>query len=49
MVEDRLSESILGGRFQTGDTAVVDLEAGEVVVHPPAAGVVSSEGSSPSE
>jgi ATP-dependent Clp protease ATP-binding subunit ClpC len=49
MVEDRLSESILGGRFQTGDIAVVDLEAGEVVVHPPAAGVVSSEGNSPSE
>jgi ATP-dependent Clp protease ATP-binding subunit ClpC len=49
MVEDRLSESILGGRFQTGDTAVVDLEAGEVVVHPPTAGVVSSDGNSAGE
>ncbi len=49
MVEDRLSESILSGRFQTGDTAVVDLEAGEVMVHPPTAGVVSSDGNSQSE
>jgi len=46
MVEDKLSESLLSGRFQPGDTAVVDLEGGEVVVHPPAVGAVSNEAKS---
>lgn len=34
MVEDKLSESLLRGKFQSGDTAVVDLEGGEIVVRP---------------
>jgi ATP-dependent Clp protease ATP-binding subunit ClpC len=36
MVEDRLSESLLRGEFGPEDTAVVDLEGGEIVVHPAA-------------
>ena len=32
--EDKLSDSVLRGTFQPGDTAVVDLEEGEIVVHP---------------
>ena len=34
MVENKLSEDLLRGRFQSGDTAIVDVEEGEVVVHP---------------
>lgn len=34
MVEDKLSESLLRGQFRAGDTAVVDLEGEEIVVHP---------------
>jgi len=33
MVEDKLSESLLSGKFQPGDTVVVDLEDGEILVH----------------
>jgi ATP-dependent Clp protease ATP-binding subunit ClpC len=36
MVEDRLSEDLLRGKFKEGDTVVVDLEEGEIVVHPAA-------------
>ncbi len=36
MVEDKLSESLLRGVFRAEDTAVVDLEKGEIVVHPAA-------------
>jgi len=36
MVEDKLSEDLLRGKFQSGDTVVVDLEEGEIVVHPTA-------------
>ena len=32
MVEDKLSESLLRGQFQSGDTAVVDLEGEEIVM-----------------
>jgi ATP-dependent Clp protease ATP-binding subunit ClpC len=32
-VEDRLSDEILSGRIQSGETAVVDVKDGEVVVH----------------
>ncbi len=45
MVEDNLSDSLLRGRFRTGDTAVVDLENGEIVVHrqfPPPPAVVEA-------
>jgi len=44
MVEDKLSEGLLGGRFQPGDTALVDLEGGEIVVHPQAVGALPGEG-----
>jgi len=37
MVEDKLSDSLLRGKFRSGDTAVVDLEGEEIVVHPAAA------------
>ncbi len=36
MVEDKLSDSLLRGQFRSGDTAVVDLEGEEIVVHPAA-------------
>ena len=36
MVEDKLSDSLLRGKFRAGDTAVVDLEGEEIVVHPAA-------------
>jgi ATP-dependent Clp protease ATP-binding subunit ClpC len=34
MVEDKLSECLLRGQFRPGDTAVVDVEGEEIVVHP---------------
>ncbi|MCH8864928.1 MAG: ATP-dependent Clp protease ATP-binding subunit [Chloroflexi bacterium] len=34
MVEDKLSEDLLRGKVQSGDTVVVDLEGEEIVVHP---------------
>jgi len=34
MVEDKLSEDLLRGKFREGDTAVVDLEGDEIVIHP---------------
>ena len=43
MVEDKLSESLLRGKFQPGDTAVVDVEAGEIVVHSAAVGALVGE------
>jgi ATP-dependent Clp protease ATP-binding subunit ClpC len=36
-VEDTLSDEILGGRLNAGDTAMVDLEDGKIVVHAKAA------------
>ncbi|MBA7605636.1 Negative regulator of genetic competence ClpC/MecB [subsurface metagenome] len=36
MVEDKLSEGLLRGKFRPKDTAIVDLENGEIVVHPAA-------------
>jgi ATP-dependent Clp protease ATP-binding subunit ClpC len=44
MVEDKLSESLLSGKFQPGDTVVVNLEDGEVVVHPAPIGALPGEG-----
>jgi len=43
MIEDKLSESFLRGKFQPGDTAVVDVEEGEIVVHPAAVGALAGE------
>jgi len=40
MVEDKLSEQLLRGKFQQGDTVVVDVEGEEIVVHPVAAGAL---------
>ncbi len=40
MVEDKLSDSLLRGTFRTGDTAVVDLEGEEIVVHPAPVGAL---------
>ena len=39
MVEDKLSDDLLRGKFQSGDTVVVDVEEGEIVVHPAAVGI----------
>jgi len=39
MVEDKLSDDLLRGKFQSGDTVVVDIEEGEIVVHPAAVGI----------
>ncbi len=36
MVEDKLSEDLLRGKFREGDTLVVDREGEEIVVHPTA-------------
>ncbi len=33
MVEDKLSDSLLRGQFRSGDTVIVDVEDGEIVVH----------------
>jgi len=40
MIEDKLSDSLLRGKFQPGDTAVVDLEGEEITVHPAAVGAL---------
>jgi len=39
MVEDKLSEDLLRGKFHAGDSAVVDVEEKEIVVHPAAVGI----------
>ncbi|MBN1862863.1 MAG: ATP-dependent Clp protease ATP-binding subunit [Dehalococcoidales bacterium] len=44
MVEDKLSEGMLGGKFQSGDTVVVDLQDSEIVIQPQAVGAVPGEG-----
>jgi ATP-dependent Clp protease ATP-binding subunit ClpC len=43
MVEDKLSEDLLRGQFQSGDTVVVDTEEGEIVVHPAPVGALLGE------
>jgi ATP-dependent Clp protease ATP-binding subunit ClpC len=43
MVEDKLSESFLRGKFQPGDTVVVGVEGEEIVVHPAAVGALAGE------
>ena len=39
-LEDKLSEDLLRGKFKEGDTAVVDLEGDEIVVHSTAVGAL---------
>jgi ATP-dependent Clp protease ATP-binding subunit ClpC len=43
VVEDKLSEDLLRGKFQSGDTVVVDLEEGEIVVHTAAVGALAGD------
>jgi len=40
MIEDKLSEGLLRSKFQSGDTAVVDLEGEEIVVRSAAVGAL---------
>jgi ATP-dependent Clp protease ATP-binding subunit ClpC len=42
-VEDKLSEDLLRGKFQSGDTVIVDLEGEEIVVHPTAVGALTGD------
>ena len=44
MVEDKLSDALLSGKFQSGDVVLVDLEDGEIVVHPAAIGALPGDG-----
>ncbi|UCH42688.1 MAG: ATP-dependent Clp protease ATP-binding subunit [Dehalococcoidales bacterium] len=46
MIEDKLSDSLLRGKFQPGDTIIVDLEGEEIVVHPTAVGALLGDDSS---
>ena len=41
MVEDKLSDSLLRGNFRSGDTAIVDVENDEIVVHPAPVGALA--------
>ncbi|MFQ5997179.1 MAG: ATP-dependent Clp protease ATP-binding subunit [Dehalococcoidales bacterium] len=43
MIEDKLSEDLLRGKFQSGDTVVVDLEGEEIVVHSAAVGALMGD------
>ncbi len=45
MVEDKLSDGLLRGKYQTGDTAIVDLEEEEIVVHPAAVAALRGDDS----
>ncbi|MBI2849600.1 MAG: ATP-dependent Clp protease ATP-binding subunit [Chloroflexi bacterium] len=42
MVEDKLSDALLRSQFRSGDTVIVDLENGEIVLHPAAVAALSS-------
>jgi len=44
MLEDKLSEDLLRGKFKAGDIAVVDLEGDEIVVHPAPVGALLGDG-----
>jgi len=43
MVENKLSDSVLRGQLRSGDTAVVDLEGEEIVVHPAVVGALTGD------
>jgi ATP-dependent Clp protease ATP-binding subunit ClpC len=43
MIEDKLSEDLLRGKFQPGETVVVDVEEGDIVVHPAPVGALLGE------
>ena len=42
MVEDKLSDDLLRGKFNSGDTAVIDVEEKEIVVHQAAVGITET-------
>ncbi len=44
MVEDKLSEDLLRGKFRSGDTVVIDLEDEEIVVRSEAVGALLGDG-----
>jgi ATP-dependent Clp protease ATP-binding subunit ClpC len=44
LVEDRLSEDLLRGKFQSGDTVTVDLEGEEIVIRSEAVGALLADG-----
>jgi len=46
MIEDKLSEDLLRGKFQAGDTIVIDLEGEEIVVHPEPVGALTGDDNS---
>ncbi|MBM2824635.1 MAG: ATPase domain protein [Dehalococcoidales bacterium] len=46
MVEDSLSDSLLRGKFRSGDTAIVDREGEEIVVHPAPVGALAGDSKS---
>ena len=43
MMTDKLSEDLLRSKFRSGDTVVVDMEEGEIVVRPAAVGALAGE------
>ncbi len=45
IVADKLSEDLLRGKFRAGDTAIVDLEDGEIVVRAEAVGALMGDDS----
>ena len=42
MIEDKLSDDLLRGKFNSGDSAVIDIEEKEIVVHQVAVGVTET-------
>ena len=44
MVEDKLSEDLLRGRFRSGDTVIIDLEDEEIIVWAEAVGALLGDG-----
>jgi ATP-dependent Clp protease ATP-binding subunit ClpC len=42
MIEDKLSDDLLRGKFHSGDSAVIDVEEKEIVVHQVAVGVTET-------
>ena len=43
LIEDKLSDELLRGKFRAGDTVIVDVEEGEIVVHPTPVGAIAGE------
>jgi len=43
LIEDKLSEDLLRGKFQSGDTIVVDIKEGEIDIHPVPVGALMGD------